>query len=175
MKSGWRLPGAPAVLLLIAGCTPVALGPAIVTPPPTAPPPAWPTATPWAVRSFDPYSSIEISSDGTWRVILPDGTSQVIDPRDVLGDNVAPTGVAGRVLTFAGEPVRGALIVHHNRAGQPCSQHDVAYMTGARGFFQAPLLPGLCFVAANVRGRWSPEVAVQIDDGRLTFVTLVMP
>lgn len=163
------------VLLVIAGCSPLPSRVAVVTPAPTVPPPSMPTPTPWPVKSFNPYDMIAISSDGTWRVISPDGTSRVIDRRDVLGDRLTPSGLAGRVVTAAGAPVGRAVLVHHTEAGEPCSLHDVASITGPEGFFQASLLPGLCFVSAKVRGRTTAEVPVQIEKGRLTVVTLVMP
>ena len=93
----------------------------------------------------------------------------------MLGDDPAPTGVAGRVITVAGAPVAGAVIVHRTSEGEPCSPHDVANLTGPQGFFQAPLSPGLCLVSAKLHGRATPKVAVEIEQGRLTIVTLVMP
>ncbi len=166
---------AAVALLLVAGCSPLPWTVAVVTPAPTVPPPSWPTPTPWPVKSFSPYDMIAMSSDGTWRVISPDGTVQVIDPRDVLGDRLTASGVAGRVVTAAGVPVDRAVLVHRTEAGEPCSLHDVAYITGPQGFFQAPLLPGLCSVSAKLRDRTTPEVSVQIEKGRLTVVTLIMP
>lgn len=170
-----RIAGTVALLLATAGCSSLALPPVVVTPPPTLPAPPWPTPTPWPVVSFDPYATIQISRDGTWRVILPDGTSHVIDPRDVLGNRQQPTGVAGRVLTGEGMPVARAVIVARTAAGEPCSGLEDASLTGPTGFFERALPPGICFVSAKLAERATPQVAVQIVEGRLTVVSLTMP
>ncbi len=125
--------------------------------------------------SLDPYAAIEISADGTWRILLPDGSSQVVDPHDIIGDRLRPTGVAGRVLTTTGMPIAGAVVLDRTASGEPCTGLEHASLTGPTGVFVRALPPGVCFVSARLSGRTTPEAEVQILEGRVTLISLVMP
>jgi hypothetical protein len=143
-----------------------------ITPMPSGPSSSAVTTRP--TPRLNPDAVIAISPNGSVKITNPDGSIQLTTVNDLFPDAPAP-GVVGIVVDHAGDRVPAAGLSGVRSSGQPCSLLDIPFFSQADGTFGFDISPGFCLLSATGPSGPGDPVLVEVQAGRTSGVTLIVP